>query len=212
MSFITSLMGIPFLGEKLLKSVVVKIEGGYPKSKTIRDYYGEKYNVYVGQFSYGSMFSPDFNTGGEMVSIGNYCSFASNVHYYGANHPYKYSTMSPFFYNKSFGLPVEDVSREKLNIGNDVWIGYGVVITSSCREIGNGAVIGAGAVVTKDVEPYSIVAGVPAKNISYRFSKEDMQLLEHSKWWQLSPEALMEFYEDIDNPPIWASRIIEKYN
>ena len=95
-----------------------------------------------------------------------------------------------------------------LCVGNDVWIGHGVTIVSSCEKIGNGAVIGAGSVVTKDVPPYSIVTGVPAKVIKYRFSEEIINALEDSCWWKLQPEELMEFYPLIDNPLKWATAII----
>ena len=74
--------------------------------------------------------------------------------------------MSAYFYNKAFsGLDVKDVERHSLKIGQDVWIGHGVTIVSTCHHIGNGAVVAAGAVVTKDVPAYAIVGGVPAKKI-----------------------------------------------
>ena len=75
-------------------------------------------------------------------------------------------------------------------MGNDAWIGYGTHITSSCHSIGNGAVIGTGSVVTKDVPPYAIVVGAPAKIIRYRFSPDDIAMLEKSEWWLLSPTEL----------------------
>lgn len=211
MSFLTNLMKIPVIGSKVLKKLIVTKEGGYPFSSTIRDYTYEKYGVKVGMYSYGSMFSPDFNIGGLSVYIGNYCSFASNIHYYGANHPYENVSTSPFFYNKSFGYSVKDVERYKLDIGNDVWIGYGVTITCGCQNIGNGAVIAAGAVVTKDVPPYAIVGGVPARVIKFRFDNETIEQLEKSKWYDLAPYRNMEFYDYMENPKAFASKIIEKY-
>lgn len=70
--------------------------------------------------------------------------------------------MSPLLYNPTFtGVSDYDVERSGLVIGNDVWVGYGSIITSGCNRIGNGAVIGAGSIVTHDVEPYSIVTGAP---------------------------------------------------
>lgn len=109
--------------------------------------------------------------------------------------------MTPYFYNKKFsGLPVKDVNRNHLNIGNDVWISSGVTLTCGCHKIGNGAVVGAGAVVTKDIPPYAIVGGVPAKIIRYRFDADTIQLLEDSKWFDLTPKELMEFYGFIDDP------------
>lgn len=155
---------LPIIG-KYLKKVIINKEGGEKLSLTLRSYVSEKYKVNVGKYTYGSVFSSDFNIGGSFVNVGQYCSFASDVNYYGANHPYNRFSMSPYFYNKLFGFDVEDVDRFGLTIGHDVWIGARTIITCSCSSIGNGAVIGAGSVVTKDVPPYSIVAGVPAKII-----------------------------------------------
>ena len=119
------------------------------------------------------------------------------------------ATMSPYFYNPSFGLDVQDVKRFSLSVGHDVWIGCGVIITCGCHSIGNGAVIGAGSVVTKDVAPYSVVAGVPAKKIRMRFDEATINILEKSKWWALDPHELYNFYEYINIPFTWAERIIE---
>lgn len=105
------------------------------------------------------------------------------------------------------GLAVKDVERKKLYIGNDVWIGHGVTIVSSCERIGNGAVIGAGSVVTRNVPPYSVVVGVPAKVIKYRFDEEIIDALENSKWWELSPNELFKFYSLIEQPLQWAKAI-----
>jgi acetyltransferase-like isoleucine patch superfamily enzyme len=73
-----------------------------------------------------------------------------------------------------------------LSIGNDVWIGQNAIILPSVARIGDGAVIGAGAVVTKDVEPYSIVVGNPARLLRYRFSQETIVKLQESRWWEKS--------------------------
>ena len=165
----------------------------------------------MGLYSYGSCFAEDFNVGGK-VEIGRYCSFASNIHYYGANHPVEYASCSPYFYNKSFGYQVRDVKREELQIGNDVWIGANVIITKNCCNIGNGAIIGAGSIVTKDIPEYAIVVGNPARVIRYRFDEETIALLEKSKWWEVSPDRLMEFYDVIDNPRLFAEKVSQKTN
>lgn len=195
-----------------VRKYLIKQEGGEKTSKTLREYTREKFNVSVDLYTYGSCFSPSFNTGGT-VEIARYCSFGSDVHYFGSNHPIDHAVMSAYFYNKNFsGLDVKDVERKKLCIGNDVWIGHGVTIVSSCERIGNGAVVAAGAVVTRDVPPYAIVAGVPAKIVKYRFDKEIVTALEASHWWELTPIELMRFYSLIEEPLEWAREIIKSAN
>lgn len=93
----------------------------------------------------------------------------------------------------------EIANNQAVEIGNDVWIGANVIITQGVI-IGDGAIIGAGAVVTKDVEPYSIVGGVPAKLIRYRFSSDDIDMLERICWWDWSIEKIkdnLESFTDI---------------
>lgn len=196
---------------KIIK-LISRFEGGERISNTLRKYVHNTYGVKVGMHTYGSCFDSFFNVGGK-VEIGRYTSFGPNVHYFGANHPMEYASMSPYFYQKSWGgNEVKDISRFKLVVGNDVWIGYGVVITSKCCSIGNGAVIGAGSIVTRDVEPYSIVVGNPAKVIGYRFPNHVIEILEASKWYELEPDELLKFYNDIASPDVFAGKIIEYKN
>lgn len=124
----------------------------------------------------------------------------------------EYISTSPYFYNKTFGKKVQDVNREHLFIGNDVWIGYGAIITSGCHNIGDGAVVGAGAIVTKDIPPYAVVAGSPAKIIKYRFSKEIQTILLSSKWWEYTPDELMQYYDYISDPIEFCKRLISDSN
>ncbi len=203
------LFDIPVIGKRFIKKNIIMIEGGEQQSTTLRKYIAKKYKVYVGMYSYGGMFAPDFNIGGVRVSIGCYCSFASGINYYGANHPFSNATMSPYFYNRSFGFDVQDIERHSLSIGNDVWIGYGVIITCGCHSIGNGSVIGAGSVVTKDIQPYSIVGGTPAHEIRRRFDDKTITMLEKSRWWELPPNELYLFYDSINKPIKWAEQIID---
>lgn len=209
-SYLFKLFDMPLLG-KLIQNSIVKREGGKQRSLSLRKYVEKKYNVFVGMYSYGGCFDPSFNIGGKVV-IGKYCSIASDVHYFGANHPMNRISMSPFFYNKDFGFEVEDVPRGTLVVGNDVWIGYGVLITNGCKRIGDGAVIAAGSVVTSDVEPYSIVAGVPAKQIKKRFADQAIHELMKTKWYDKTPEELMVYYGYMENPDEFVKRISIEMN
>lgn len=132
---------LPFFGKRIIKKIIQK-EGGEKQSVLARRIARNR-KVDIDLYSYGSCFAEGFNTGGS-VKIGRYCSFAPNVHYFGANHPMEQAVMTPYFYNKTFGFDVEDVHREELVVGNDVWVGYGTTINSKCHSIGNGAVIGGG--------------------------------------------------------------------
>lgn len=207
----TLLFDVPLLGKRFFLPYLVNKEGGTKQSESLREFFSNKYKVFVGLHSYGGCFEEEFNVGGT-VRIGMYCSFAKNVHYYGANHPLEYASMSPYFYNKTFGLDVKDIKRNELVIGHDVWVGSNAIITCNCKRIGNGAVIGAGSIVTKDVPAYAVVAGNPAKVIKYRFDKVIIDKLEESKWWLLEPYELFQFYEYISDPMRFAEKVIAYNN
>ena len=129
--------------------------------------------------------------------IGRFCSISQKVQVVFGNHPTNdFVSTHPAFYttrNQSNFSFVNKLKFEEyafadkakkyfIEIGNDVWIGYGVILKSGIH-IGDGAIIAAGAVVTKDVPPYSIVGGVPAKVIKYRFNEEEIEFLNNLKWW-----------------------------
>ena len=132
------------------------------------------------------------------TKIGRWCSIAPNVSIVSGNHPTKtiISTHPIFYSNRSFaGLsflktPIfeeysyTDGDRTWLcEIGNDVWICENAKIINGVK-IGDGAIVAAGAIVTKDVPPYAIVAGVPAKIIRYRFNESEIKYIKNSKWWE----------------------------
>lgn len=177
----------------LILRILLKKEGGYAYSPTIRKIYSNYYQVNIGYGTYGGCFVLENMR--PNIEIGNYCSFANNVKIFRANHPYNNYTTHPVSYLSSFGdssLKENELTYQNLFIGNDVWIGSNVIILPSCKKIGNGSIIGAGSIVTKEIEPYSIVAGNPAKVIKMRFDSNIIQKLEESKWWNMKKEELIE--------------------
>ena len=162
--------------------VITTFEGGQLFSETSRKLLKEYAGVDIGIGTYGACFNTDNVTPG--VKIGKYCSVAPGVSMYTRDHPYKYVSTCPIFYNSVLGFVKEDViPYGTLEIGNDVWIGRNAAILPSCNKIGDGAVIGAGAVVTHDVPPYAIVSGVPARIMKCRFDEKTISKLEKIKWW-----------------------------
>lgn len=166
-------------------------------------------NSYIGYGSYIGSYSFIKN-----VKIGNYTCISTDVmtisgchplNNFVSIHPAFYSTacQSGFTYVNENKFPdykyLDEINRISIVIGNDVWIGARVTLLEGIF-IGDGAVIAAGAVVTKDIPPYAIVGGVPAKIIRYRFEKDDVEFLMKLKWWNKSKEWIRvhsEFFEDI---------------
>lgn len=169
-----------------------KYDGGEFYSQTLRSIFKEAMNIDIGIASYGC-FKLDFCYGSPF-SVGNYTSVAVGVSWIPGNHPINDVSTHPFFHRKEYGYYVPnkdgDIVSKQRCIGHDVWIGRNALLLPKVHNIGNGAIVGAGSVVTHDVEPYSIVAGNPAKLIKYRFPKEDIEKLESSQWWLLTPEQL----------------------
>jgi len=128
------------------------------------------------------------------LEIGNFCSIANNVTVYlGGNHRTDWVTTYPFghinqdiFHHSGLGHPV---TKGDVIIGNDVWIGANVTIMSGVT-IGDGAVIANNSHLVKDVEPYSLIGGNPARLIKYRFSKEQIEKLTKIKWWNWDDDRI----------------------
>lgn len=127
------------------------------------------------------------------VNIGNYCSIANNVSIGQGEHDLHKISTNSIFYENTF----DELTKKECEIGNDVWIGVDSIIRRGVK-IGNGAVIGANSVVTKDVPPYAIVAGSPAKIIRYRFEQEKIKLIENSKWWIYAPYEAKNIFQELE--------------
>ena len=146
--------------------------------------------------------------------IGKFCSIASLVRINPGNHPMDKVTQHHCTYRlRQYGFGDEDSETFfdwrrsfRCRIGHDVWIGTKSTIMPGV-EIASGAVIGAGAVVTKDVAPYEIVAGVPAKPIRKRFSDEIIEKLLGIEWWHWERSVLEERFEDLNH----VASFVEKY-
>ena len=149
------------------------------------------------------------NTNLPNCKIGKFCSISWNVTVSDACHPTSFVSTYPCFYHTCNNYPLgrgeyqfneflKTNNNYSLEIGNDVWIGEKVLLKGGIR-IGDGAIIGFGAVVTKDVPPYSIVAGVPATVIRYRFNQETIAALLKIKWWNWPIDLIIERRNEFTN-------------
>ena len=148
---------------------------------------------------------------GDRLVIGKYCSIACGAKFLlnSANHTLRSLSTYPFpIFYEAGGTPVSEVSsawdnRGDIVIGNDVWIGYEAVILSGVH-IGDGAIIGARAVVTRDVEPYTIMGGVPARPIRKRYDEETIQRLLALRWWDFPPEQMRKCLDALEQGDLQA--------
>lgn len=155
--------------------------------------------------------------GGNVVwsSIGKFCSIAEGARINPGNHATWRASQHHFTYRAAdYGLGPDDDAFFRwrrdhwVTIGHDVWIGHGVTILAGVT-VGTGAVIGAGAVVSKDVAPYGVVGGVPARHIKRRFSLEQAEALQSIAWWDWTHDELRERLPDIRAMSV--DRFTERY-
>lgn len=148
-------------------------------------------NVLIGKYT--SLWGPNIHVLSRInpIVIGNFCSIARDVTIQEYYHNHELVTtyfMGKNVFNETWQQ--ENISKGKIEIGSDVWIGTGAQILSGVK-IGNGAVIGANSVVTKDVPDYAIVVGNPAKLIKYRFEPERIAELLEMKWWDWNLDEIL---------------------
>ena len=155
--------------------------------------------VKMGRYSYMGFYNSICDT-----TIGSFCSIASYCAIGGGRHPLDAVSTSPVFYagHNSMKINFSNIPEPEnvgVEIGNDVWIGEAAFINDGVK-VGTGAVIGAHSVVMKDVPPYAIVAGAPAKVLRYRFDEETIKHLLESRWWEWSDDELAKNAEFFDDP------------
>lgn len=165
--------------------------------------------VSYGNFTYGKVNIKHWGEQAKCI-IGKFCSIATNVTVYlGGNHRTDWVTTYPFghihtnIFNSFNGIG-HPATKGDVIIGNDVWIGENCVIMSGVS-IGDGAVIANNSHVVKNVEPYSIVGGNPAKTIKYRFTEEQRRKLLEIKWWDLPTDTINKY------SPLLCNNDIDKF-
>ena len=150
------------------------------------------------------------------ADIGKFCSIAAHARIHPVNHPMQRASQSHFTYRAADyfeGARHEDGvfdwrRASRVQIGHDVWVGHGAIVLAG-RKVGTGAVLAAGAVVTKDVAPYTIVGGNPARLLKRRFDQATGDRLERLAWWDWSHEQLHQALPDFQTMPIEA--FLEKH-
>lgn len=158
----------------------------------------------IGDYSY---LGPDCSVAD--AEIGRFCAIAASVRIGPPNHPMDRPTLHRFSYCPEYYVAgVERDQRffaqrraEKVIIGNDVWIGHGVTVLPKVK-VGDGAILAAGAVVTKDVEPYTIVGGVPARRIRERLPRALAERLQRMAWWDWPFATIMERLADFQSTDV----------
>lgn len=196
-NFIVALKEVIFLSRLQINNPLCKFYSG---SKIFNTSFGKNIVVFdyvlmdsctIGNRTYIQKRATIFN-----AEIGKFCSIGSDVSIGPGIHKMDGISTNPIFYLKNTPLPNtycdDDLfeSSKRTIIGHDVWIGEKAIILDGIT-IGTGAIIAAGAVVTKDVEPYSIVGGVPAKLIRFRFTEAEIKVILKSNWWNF-PESWFE--------------------
>lgn len=209
------------IGIEIRTKSVLK-QGTYVNKGTIlrgRNFIGKGSTLTNTDMGFGSYISVNGDLSN--AKVGKYCSIGPNLCSVGGNHPVStYVSTHPAFYAKNNGAGFSYVENNSYDedkftdkskgyfyeIGNDVWIGANVSICQGVR-IGDGAVIGAGSLVNRDVEPYAVYAGIPAKKIRMRFDDDQINRLTEYKWWDNDEKFIKEHAADFAD----VNEFINKY-
>jgi acetyltransferase-like isoleucine patch superfamily enzyme len=183
----------------IIRKIVYKLERGELYSKTLRKIFKNYHGVEIGMYTHGGCFIPyNFD---RFTTIGNYSSIARTAKAINHNHGMEFKSTHAFFFNPLLKYCDKNlVEFIPVKIGNDVWMGEGAIIMPSVTKIGDGAVIGAGAVVNKDIPPYAVVVGNPARIVKYRFSKDVIEELLESKWWEKDMDQIKPNLKEYKQP------------
>jgi len=202
-----------------LKSVLKKEPTIHPtciiKDAHIGDYTELMMQTYIVESSFDDYSYCAGNVQIIYSTVGKFCSIANSVRINPGNHPQWRVTQHHMTYRRvAFGFDeTDDIEffnwrrEHKCTIGHDVWIGHGAIIMPGVT-IGHGAIIGSGAVVTKNIPPYAIAVGVPAKVIKYRFDEPTIQALLSIEWWNWDRTTLEKNFKALND----VKAFIEKFN
>lgn len=175
---------------RFIRWIVYKLEGGQFYSKTLRKIMKDYHGVDIGMYTHGGCF--EIHSFERETKIGRYCSIAVGAKGFTLNHPLGFKSTHGFFFNPALGFcetfPVKPVPLE---IGHDVWIGDGAKILPNVTNIGTGAVLSAGSVLSRNLPPYAIAVGHPARIVRYRFPQEVINELLESKWWEKEIDEIL---------------------
>lgn len=183
---------------KLKDNILSKIVSLYSHKQRFKSF--NKNAVRIGRNSviqgdvkigYGTSIKSAFIHGGvDGVEIGRYCAIAYNLRIRPTNHSTQFANLQSYFLKlHKIDHSVHGLSKGKIKIGHNVWLGDNIIILPGVS-IGNGAIVGAGSIVTKDIPAYSMAVGNPAKVIKNRFDVEMIEFLEVAKWWDWSDEKI----------------------